>query len=211
MDWIIYVGIGLGLLALVGGLFWGGKFLALPMWTRLTIAGVVALGMFLGIWQLNAKYSASEPVWTEGDTAVQWDSVPVPVYADPDVRGDALDEALALWNQDCMLLISVARIEDSRIFITRGVSKTDPQTEKPLAGGTWKRSNGDLMVELIEAGGPAHEYLVLAHELGRALGLATDSDPRSIMQNRVQRLKDQFPLPGVTSKDRKALSARYCN
>lgn len=215
MNWFVIASMVL-LAGFIGSMFFlGKKFLASPRYVRWPILAVVVGCTFVSIWMLHDEREKNEVVWATGEKAVEWpkDQLPVQVAVLPhsDINKQSISYAIDMWNKDCKLLELVDIQADHHVIIQRGsVGHKDPETGKTLAGSTYfKPSTGQFLVTIHQPGDITAEYLILAHELGRVLGLATDDYPSSIMASGVQSVKEP-PYPSPTRKDRKALKERYC-
>ena len=184
----------------VAALVAGKSYLKLsPLWQAASLIPLVA--MVAGwIVLLNLQAEKAEPVWA----TITWTHAPITLYADPDVEGKSLDQAVTMWNDaaGCPLLIR-STSPSADVVVSRGA--VDPV----LAGRTDRNpATGQVFCQLLQPGNLTSEYLILAHELGRALGLATDPSKRSIMASGVQ-TQDIGSLPQVSRKDAAALKERY--
>lgn len=150
---------------------------------------------------------AKDRTWTTGAMAITWDHAPMFVWADPNIDKEALATAVNLWNSACKLLVITNDTDRADIMIHVGAHKNTT-----TAAGTTEKATTHVKIFLYTAGSVTSNYLLLAHELGHALGLATDETKYSIMSDYAS--GDMFSmnksLPSASYNDLAALKQRYC-
>jgi len=147
-------------------------------------------------------------------TTITWDHRPISVHVawEPDYLDlePDFDAAFDLWNRnvtDDDIFVPAATAEGADVLLSFGsVSGSGIMaTGHEIIEG---RLHGSIECRRCVATGQT--YLAVAHELGHVLGLAHDPQKISIMHDDLDPVgSDTFEVKLVTSKDRKALRARY--
>lgn len=215
----LFLVFGIALVAICGWTIIRGPgwFWALKQWVR--IAMMLSLGLVggLGAWRAAVDAEAVEPVWLGAGTtgAVPWPVLPVRVRmaADLDTYLPAVQQAMRMWNESagCRLFVEEppeSVTYDVRILFLQGApcdaGPAGPIVDKAVAASTYFCGSGgvDISVERLDEMQAA--YVVFAHELGHAIGLA--HDPIGLMAPKAEAMTLVFP----SEKDTRAIRARYC-
>jgi hypothetical protein len=153
----------------------------------------------------------SDHIWAPPPGDVVWDDVPLAVWADPDVDERSLATAMGVWNDVCLLFVKVDHPSLADVRIQHGHEAAEQFGTRFQAtfGTTWRSSLGYIRV-VVNAVGPAEEYVVIVQGLGRSLGLASDESSLSVMARRV-RWGSSTPVLRLSAEDRRALTERYCS
>lgn len=176
-------------------------------------AGIAAIGV------LYKHKQAREPVWLEGDQAVQWERerLPLKVWLDPELAEsytNSLKEATGGINTQagCALLAVTEGKDEADVQII-----FEPCEDKTHAGCAYY--SPVLKRGFIKTGHPGdirQAYILFEHELGHVLGLAHDgyvaaesrAETVSVMSDNAPELAGR--MVRLTTKDASALRERYC-
>lgn len=207
-------------------------FLNLPYALRLTLGISLALAMFLGIWHLNKKRQALEPVWASGEAELSHDraSLPLTVYLDRSFgdHGDSAAKAMKDMNAaTCNLLVEVPDLQGADIHIRHEPCDKDADKKPNHPGCAWLNPlSGQVIIQVGQPGDITTSYLIFFHELTHAFGLAHDGVYKVPMKvedsvlfvpitannahEHAYRL-GRFHLPRLSDKDEAAMVERYCS
>ena len=157
-------------------------------------------------------------IWAPPSRAMDWDSVPLSVYADPSIGNQAVKLALRQWNDVCRLFVRTTDLSSANVRIVRSHEASgqqipssdmwDESSYQATFGTAWYSTLGYVRID-VHAVGSAEEYVAIVQGLGRALGLDSDESSRSVMARRVK-WKEPLPFLEVALEDREALRERYC-
>ena len=185
-------------------------FFDLPQWLRVAIVSVSAglLISLIGLWWVYG-IEHKQPVWLEGDEAIQWSADQLPLKVTCDDHREDCKAAVKLWQDaTCDHLIEYDEGEDGDIRIfAAGVNECDGKAEATFAS----KIGSHVDFVFVNICDPMLPYDVRAHAIGHGLGLAhADS---SIMRpvQRADSLGERLgPYPRVFDKHARALNKRYC-
>lgn len=208
-------------------------FLNLPQWARLSIALPLALGMFIGIWQLNKERQANEAVWSEGAWEIEHDlkKLPLKVFIDKSfgkAHIESAEQAIKDWNgATCTMMVRTYDLELADIHIRHEPCDKDADKKPNHPACTWLNpKTGQIIIQVGQPGDVTMSYLIFLHEDTHAWGLAHDGiyrvpekPEKSVMfipitannaWEHSYRLGAGFHLPRLSDKDEAAVKKRYC-
>lgn len=190
----------------------------------LLLAGLVVDGaLFVACnWKVH-----HDPTWAELHLIPFYKKLPITVSAGPDIDRDSLDWAIKMYEKDCNLF-EIAGPEGGTIHVAYDNEKGEmlDSEERPSGGATFMdASTGKVFIEVYAPPMGFQHNFIIAHELGRALGLGADYDQSSIMADfgafidweciragcyQERPRLEAFPMPVLMTADREAIKKRYC-
>lgn len=185
---------------------------------------ILLLGV-LGIALVGVLYhnkQKQEPVWADGEAALQWDKKRLPLRVSlseslEDGYAASLSSAIAAINTRVGCELFVWKKDDLVVDVRVMHEGCDDPGDAGCA--YYDKAKDQGLVKVGFPGDVTQAYLVFHHELGHLLGLAHDgpADPEtmavsvSAMADNVASFGSRLDkLPRFTDKDTQALRDRYC-